>query len=974
MKKLKKTAPKKSADKSVDRMKAQIASLQAELDDAKETLRAIQSGEVDALVVRREGEEQVFTLHGAEHPYRVVIETMNEGMATLSNDGTVLYCNSRFAEILGENSGKIIGQTMNRFISGSQLAQFELMLERSREQTVRGEFLMRSADGRDVPVYSSLAAIKDPAAGICMVVTDIGELKKTQKALMETNETLERRVVERTEALRKSEEDLQISNEELAAINEELLTSNDELRATHEELLRNEERFRSVLDDSRDVIYRLNLQTGSYEYISPSSGIVVGFSPDELKAQNAKGSQTMIHPDDIPAMRAALARLEETGKEDVEYRQMAKSGEYRWLSNHMSMIRDDAGRPLYRDGNIRDITARKLAEEKLRDSERLYRAIGESIDYGIWICDAQGRNTYASESFLKLVGITQEQCSGFNWGNVLHPDDRETTIAAWKQCVQGGAPWYREHRYRGTDGQWHPILACGVAVRNERGEVTAWAGINLDISRLKQTEMALRESEERLRLAQDSAAVGIWDWKVEAGALDFTPELNKLYGLPRGAIKTYQDWRELVHPNDIVRIEASRDEAIAKHEPFHMEFRARHSSGGYRWILTKGGAIYDEAGKTVRVLGVNIDITDRKQAEEALALAHRKIQDIIDNTTAIIYAFDLENRFVLANAAVAKLLNSTPAQIIGKCRQDFMPKADADWHEANDRKVIEAGRALDFEEKSELAGCSITWLTTKFPLRDAEGRIYAVGGISSDISERKRDEEKLKQLMEELKRSNTDLEQFASVANHDLREPLRTITSFLQLLEKRCKGSLDKDAMEFINFAVDGAGRMDKLLAGLLNYSRVHSQGKPMKPVSVQDSLNDAMLNLRKIIAESNAEIVSEPLPTLNADWMQLTQLFQNLIHNAIKFRSEQRLQIHITSKKEGNHFLFSVSDNGIGIEPQYHDHIFTIFRRVNSKDERSGHGVGLAVCKKIVERHGGKIWLESTPGKGSTFFFTIPC
>ena len=406
-------------------------------------------------------------------------------------------------------------------------------------------------------------------------------------------------------------------------------------RQADEALRASESRFRSVLEDSRDVIYRVNVQSGRYEYISPSVETVVGYSPDELAAMDVETSQTLIHPDDAPAMRAAVARLADTGKADVEYRQRAKNGDYRWLSNHMSLVKDRSDRPLYRNGNIRDIseqkeagktrallsaeverraseldatvsslatglivynmagqatrmnntakellsaelftnstveerlrvlgwekedgkpfpleeipvaralrgetvhnvvlaapfsdhklwisasaapirtpdgqmlgvvasfvdiTESKRAEAALRDSERLYRAIGESIDHGVWVCAPDGRNTYASQSFLDLVGLTQEQCSSFGWGEALHPEDAERTIAAWKECVRTGGVWDIEHRFRGVDGKWHPILARGVPVKDEQGEITCWAGINLDISTLKQTEEALRKADQR---------------------------------------------------------------------------------------------------------------------------------------------------------------------------------------------------------------------------------------------------------------------------------------------------------------------------------------------------------------------------------------------------------------------------------------------------------------------------------------------
>lgn len=233
-------------------------------------------------------------------------------------------------------------------------------------------------------------------------------------------------------------------------------------------------------------------------------------------------------------------------------------------------------------------------------------------------------------------------------------------------------------------------------------------------------------------------------------------------------------------------------------------------------------------------------------------------------------------------------------------------------------------------------------------------------------------EEKVKERTLELTRSNTELEQFAYVASHDLQEPLRMVSSYLQLLERRYKDKLDNDALEFINFAVDGASRMQRMINDLLTYSRVGTRGKPFEPTDTESVIKQAKDNLKVAIDESGAVITYDPLPTVMADSSQLLQLSQNLIGNSIKFKGTEAPQINIAAAEKENEWLFSVRDNGIGIEPKDKEQIFEIFQRLHSREEYPGTGIGLAVCKKIVERHGGRIWVESEPGKGSTFYFTV--
>lgn len=245
--------------------------------------------------------------------------------------------------------------------------------------------------------------------------------------------------------------------------------------------------------------------------------------------------------------------------------------------------------------------------------------------------------------------------------------------------------------------------------------------------------------------------------------------------------------------------------------------------------------------------------------------------------------------------------------------------------------------------------------------------------VRAQLAERERAEGALARQAQELARSNRELEQFAYVASHDLQEPLRMVTSYTQLLGRRYKGKLDSDADEFIAYAVDGAARMQELINDLLDYSRVTTQGKGFEPIDGEAVLGKALGNLQAAVVESGARISHDLLPTVKADATQLGQVFQNLISNAIKFRGDRPPEIHVGAERRDGACQFSIRDNGIGIDPKHFDRLFVIFQRLHTREEYPGTGIGLALCRRIVERHGGKIWVESQPGKGSTFYFTIP-
>jgi PAS domain S-box-containing protein len=379
-------------------------------------------------------------------------------------------------------------------------------------------------------------------------------------------------------------------------------------------------------------------------------------------------------------------------------------------------------------------------------------------------------------------------------------------------------------------------------------------------------------------------------------------------------------------------------------------------------------------------------------AEEVLRESEKKLSQIIDGSSIPTFVIDGRHTVTHWNIACENLTGIPASEIVGTSRHwsafypaerllmadlivDELPEEEiARYYGDTYQKSALTEMAYEDEVFFPDLGEGGKWLFfTAAPLRDRHGN--AIGAIETfqDITERKRAEGELKRTLSDLKRSNTDLEQFAYVASHDLQEPLRMVTGYMQLLERRYIGKLDSDADVFIGFAVDGANRMQILINDLLTYSRVGTRGKPLTPTDCETLLPQTLSNLKVSIGDSGAVITYNALPTVMADGSQLAHVFQNLIGNAIKFKGEDAPRIHIAAEQKGDEWVFSVADNGIGIEPEFFDRIFVIFQRLHGREEYSGTGIGLAVCKKIVDRHGGRMWVESEPGRGSTFYFTIP-
>jgi light-regulated signal transduction histidine kinase (bacteriophytochrome) len=311
--------------------------------------------------------------------------------------------------------------------------------------------------------------------------------------------------------------------------------------------------------------------------------------------------------------------------------------------------------------------------------------------------------------------------------------------------------------------------------------------------------------------------------------------------------------------------------------------------------------------------------------------------------------------------------------MLGRSMFDFMDDAGKVAAAANiERRSRGIAEQHDFCFRRSDGSALWTILETA-PIYDNDGKYIGAMAMIADITERKRAEDALASKAADLERSNSELEQFAYVASHDLQEPLRMVASYTQLLARRYRGRLDADADDFIGYAVDGATRMQSLINDLLEYSRVGTRGNPFQPTDVEDVLVQALANLKLTIQDSGATVTHDPLPTVHGDRPQLITLFQNLISNAVKFHGDAAPIVHISCVQKEKRWVFSVQDNGIGISPEYHEQIFVIFQRLHTRDLYPGTGIGLPICKKIVARHHGRIWVESQPGAGSTFYFTMP-
>jgi two-component system, chemotaxis family, sensor kinase Cph1 len=418
---------------------------------------------------------------------------------------------------------------------------------------------------------------------------------------------------------------------------------------------------------------------------------------------------------------------------------------------------------------------------------------------------------------------------------------------------------------------------------------------------------------------------------------------------------------------------------------------------GQRILHTKKIPLLDSDGNPQYLLGISEDVTELKLAENSLNRSYEELELKVQERTSEILkskeALRQTNRYnrellevsidplvtigsdgniTDVNRAVELITGYSRDELIGTDFSNYF--TDYDKAKTGYKEVFRKGFVKNYSLEIQHKNGDITpVLYNASVYKDENGDIIGVFAAARDISQLKRAENKLQNVINKLEISNKELEEFAYVASHDLKEPLRMITSFLQLLEKRYSDSLNDEAKDFINYAVDGANRMDMMINDLLEYSRVESKEIEFKYINTGKAVNQALANLNPFIEENNAVITHDTLPVIYANEPQMVQLFQNLISNGVKYCDKEIPTIHISSVSKDNDYVFSIKDNGIGIENAQLKRIFTIFQRLHTRDEYNGTGIGLAISKKIVQNHRGKIWAKSTPGVGTTFYFTIP-
>jgi PAS domain S-box-containing protein len=626
-------------------------------------------------------------------------------------------------------------------------------------------------------------------------------------------------------------------------------------------------------------------------------------------------------------------------------------------------------------------------EQSLRlstEREAYYRRLVERSNEGIWAIGKDAETVFANPRMASMLGYKTEEMIGRSGLDFLFEEDREKALANFNTRKQGASSVY-DFRLRRKDGTalWTNL---SVSPLEDAGQFLGVVGMFTDISERKRAEQALEESQQRLELALQGAELGTWDCNLETGNVVFSERCAEMLGYTLDEIEPeMSSWEKLVHPADLQHALAMLQEHLEGRTPFYRdEHRMQHKNGSWVWVLDHGRVFERSAeGHAVRACGVHQDITDRILAQQALRESEERFRTVFDKGPLGVALVGADYRFLRVNGRMCQILGYERDELT---RLSF---PEVTHPEDLDRDLAQAARLFAREIDSyqvekryitKQGGTVWACLTASF-IWTAEGKPSYGIAIVEEITKRKQAQAQLESALEnlerttaELRRSNKELERFASIATHDLQEPLRSIEGFANLLGRRYKGRLDEDADEMIAFISQGTKRMGDLIRDLLQYARATSDHKQTRvSADIEAVLQEALLNLKFQVEECGATITHGPLPTLTVIRSQFVQLLQNLIGNALKYRkADVPPVIHVAAEEDDNHrWLFTVRDNGIGFDPAQAQTIFQPFKRLH-REAPTGSGIGLAVCQRIVDRHGGSIWAETQPEIGSTFFFTI--
>jgi PAS domain S-box-containing protein len=720
--------------------------------------------------------------------------------------------------------------------------------------------------------------------------------------------------------------------------------------------------FRTLIDKSNDCIFILEPKWGRFLDVNDRACESLRYSRKELLEMSIKDIEEF--PEGL-SWQKQVDELKLKGDIIIQGRHKRKDGTRFFAETSLKFVKEE--KEDYIIAIARDITERKQAEEALRESEERYRIQFEQTIDALFLADTQtGIILECNRAAIELIGREKSEMVGQHQ-RILHPSEEwdGKFSKSFKQHITGET--FVETKIIKKSGEIRNV-AIRASTFDLKGQKVILA-IFRDITERKQAEEALRESEARYKTLFAGAPDGMLVADLQTKQFRYAnPSICKMFGY------TEEEFLQIgvadIHPKESLNHVLAEFETQARGEKVLSPDLPCLRKDGTLFYANISGIAMVLDGRKCNV-GFFTDVTERKQVEEKLRASENKYKTLLVNLPQRIFYKDKNSVYVSCNENYARDLKIKLEEIAGKTDYDFHPKDLAEKYRADDRKIMESGKSEDIEEKYIKDGQETVVYTVKTPVKDEQGNVIGILGIFWDILERKRAEQRQAELLKEVESVNRELKDFAYVVSHDLKAPLRGIKTLASWLSADYADKLDEQGKEQIRLLSGRVDRMNNLINGVLEYSRV---GRIQEKQSLVD-LNKLVPEIIDMIAPpENINItVENELPKIECEPTRITQVFQNLLSNAVKYMDKPQGLIKVGCIEENGFWKFGVSDNGPGIEEKFFEKIFQIFQTLAPRDSVESTGIGLTVAKKIVELYGGRIWVESKVGEGSTFFFTLP-
>ncbi|MBI2722419.1 MAG: PAS domain-containing protein [Bacteroidetes bacterium] len=699
------------------------------------------------------------------------------------------------------------------------------------------------------------------------------------------------------------------------------------------------------------------------------------FYGNPLSKSLGNGWVDYVHAADVDKAGAEWAHSIKTGQNyETEFRVKHKSGNFHWVLVRAVPIKNEKGEIIYWCGSNTDIQDKKRSEDRINENAERFKTLADNIQNLAWMADANGWIFWYNRRWYEYTGTTPSDMEGWGWQSVHDPVQLPLVVERWQNSINTGKPFEMVFPLKSAKGEFRQFLTRVTPIKNNEGVVVRWVGTNTDIDEQK------KAVDEFKALADQSPMIVFTIEPNEEASISY---FNKTWLKYLG--QTLDEalgraWDGIVHPDDVPEVLQIYTEAFKNQKPFTMHnVRLKRHDGEYRTFVFKGNPRFDKEGNFSGFVGVGFDVHEQKLAEAALKESSAKFKMLLQTLPQITWTnlpngevnFFNDNWYAYTGLTIDESKGDKWQAVI---HPDDLAKMTKDFEHA-----LKTGEVFVSEHREKRYDGEYRWhLSRANPIKNEQGEITLWVGTATDIHEQKTIAEKLEKLVsqrtQQLERSNEDLQQFAHVASHDLKEPLRKIKIFTSRVQEEFKNAIPAQANEFLDKITGASSRMQAMIDGILTFSSVNSSEQKVEAVDLNAIILNAESDLEILISQKKATIKASTLPKPEGSSVLLYQLFYNLINNALKFSSPKRPPvITISAQQKGQFVEIKVSDNGIGFEAVYDHRIFETFVRLHSKDTYEGTGLGLALCKKIAERHGGKITAEGEVDKGATFIITLP-